>query len=392
MAIKNKIGTPVTGDDFYGRTLELSRAHRYLDECQSLLLSAPRRIGKTSLAKRLLSDKKEQKWKCIYLDLQGIETKEEFLRRLVEAFSEAGVMEKGSRKVKDFFEAFFKAAEGLDLGILKIDLKRHDNVEALYNRLSETFDYDKDTLIIIDELPLFLGKLIDEGETGGKEVAFMLNWLRSLRHRDDSRIRWVFCGSVGLRNFTNHYHMSQAINDLVDFQLGEFSLQEAEGLVKALASSYNLKMEEEVIDHILRSLQWPIPYFLQLLIDRLISQTQSSGNSVILKEDVDAAIENLSQSDYFYTWDERLAEYRDLEELARLILDSLSSTESGLTKESLLKAGIPGSGEPERPEVRRNITKTLEMLEHDGYIIRDAELRKFRSPMLRKWWKYRFID
>ena len=43
MSIKNKIGVPVTGEDFFGRVQELSRANRYLDEGQSLLLSAPRR-------------------------------------------------------------------------------------------------------------------------------------------------------------------------------------------------------------------------------------------------------------------------------------------------------------------------------------------------------------
>ena len=54
MAISNKVGPPVTGEDFYGRIEELSRAHRYLDSNHSLVLSAPRRIGKSSFPKRLL--------------------------------------------------------------------------------------------------------------------------------------------------------------------------------------------------------------------------------------------------------------------------------------------------------------------------------------------------
>ena len=74
MAITNKIGSPVTGEDFFGRTKELNKAHRYLDERQSLLLSAPRRIGKSSFAKRLIADKSAQKLKCIYIDLQVIDS------------------------------------------------------------------------------------------------------------------------------------------------------------------------------------------------------------------------------------------------------------------------------------------------------------------------------
>ena len=63
MAITNKIGAPVTGEDFFGRTNELAKAHRYLNEGQSLLLSAPRRIGKSSLAKKIIADKLSDNWK-----------------------------------------------------------------------------------------------------------------------------------------------------------------------------------------------------------------------------------------------------------------------------------------------------------------------------------------
>lgn len=58
MSIENRIGPPVEGKDFYGREKELGIANRLLDSGHSLLLSAPRRIGKSSFAKRLIEDKK----------------------------------------------------------------------------------------------------------------------------------------------------------------------------------------------------------------------------------------------------------------------------------------------------------------------------------------------
>lgn len=60
MSIENRIGPPVEGKDFYGREKELGIANRLLDSGHSLLLSAPRRIGKSSFAKRLIEDKKAQ--------------------------------------------------------------------------------------------------------------------------------------------------------------------------------------------------------------------------------------------------------------------------------------------------------------------------------------------
>lgn len=392
MAITNTIGAPVTGENFYGRKNELETAHRYLNERQSLLLSAPRRIGKSSFAKKLLADKGGENWTCIYIDLQGIATKETFLRRLIDSFTKVGIMEKTKKKVKDFCESLFDATKGVELGFLKVDLSHRDSFESTYNRLSETLNHDTNTLIVIDELPLFLGKLMNNDASNRDEVEFLLNWFRSIRQIEKSRLRWIFCGSVGLRNFTSHYRMSQAINDLVDFNLGELTCDEAQGLIKALAQSYNLSITDDVVNQTLDLLQWPIPYFIQLLIDRLISNKEGSGKTTVDMIDVTSAIDKLSHSDYFITWDERLDEYRDLESLSRLILNNLSLSSDGLSKEILLRIAMNGKEPTEEPTISKNLAKVLEMLEHDGYIMRKDGNRIFRSPLLRNWWRHKFND
>lgn len=392
MAITNKIGAPVTGADFYGRAQEIAKALRYIEEKQSLLLSAPRRIGKSSLAKKLIAKKKEDGWNCIYIDLQGVATTEAFLRTLINAFSNAKLIERSRQKVKDFIDSIFSVTDSIDLGPLKIDLSHQGNIENLYNHLADTLEYANDTLIVIDELPLFLGKLIDQKEENRNDVEFLLNWFRSIRQREDSRLRWLFCGSVGLRNFTNHYHMSKTINDLVDFELGELPPDEAKGLITALADSYDLVIDNEIIQHTLESLQWPIPYFIQLIMDRIITQKSFDKNRLISIEDVNEAIDNLSKTDYFMTWHERLVEYRDLEDLARTILDNLSIAEEGFDKNQMLQLSMKNKGSIEEPAVRKDLVKVLEMLEHDGYLLRKNEKRKFRSPLLRKWWRYKFMD
>lgn len=388
MAITNKIGAPVTGDDFYGREQELIKAHRYLNDKQSLLLSAPRRIGKSSFAKRLIHDKTNEGWKCIYIDLQGIATKEAFIRKLIESFTGVGLLEKAGNKAKDFIDSTFSIVKGVSFGDLKLDLNNRGQTESLLNRLSELFDHYNNTLIVIDELPLFLGKLMDDEGKNRNDVEFLLNWFRSIRQYENSGIRWLFCGSVGLRNFTNHYRMSQSINDLIDFELGELPAVEAKGLIAALAESYNLSMDANLITQTLDILQWPIPYFIQLLIDRLISK----ASRPVTQEDIVNAIEELSKSDYFITWAERLDEYRDFENTSRLILDSLALADNGLTKDELLKTIMNGMNPATIDTAKKSLTKVLEMLEHDGYIMRNNEYRKFRSPLLRKWWKYKFID
>ena len=86
MCISNRIGPPVEGEDFYGREKEIRKAIKLLDSNHSLLLSAPRRIGKSSLAKRLIEVKKKDGWKCVYIDLEETTTEEGFLRLIIESF------------------------------------------------------------------------------------------------------------------------------------------------------------------------------------------------------------------------------------------------------------------------------------------------------------------
>ena len=47
MALKLKIGSPVAGEDFFGRNAELRKAETLIED-NNLMLAAPRRVGKTS--------------------------------------------------------------------------------------------------------------------------------------------------------------------------------------------------------------------------------------------------------------------------------------------------------------------------------------------------------
>lgn len=108
MAISNKVGPPVTGDDFYGRVNELARAHQYLDSNHSLVLSAPRRIGKSSFAKRLIEDKKSVGWNCVYIDLEGVRTQDEFLQILINKFDKSGIWTEAINMAGGIVNRFFE--------------------------------------------------------------------------------------------------------------------------------------------------------------------------------------------------------------------------------------------------------------------------------------------
>ena len=77
MALKLKIGSPVAGEDFFGRNAELRKAETLIED-NNLMLAAPRRVGKTSFAKRLMEVQSAKGWNTIFVDLEEITNTEHF--------------------------------------------------------------------------------------------------------------------------------------------------------------------------------------------------------------------------------------------------------------------------------------------------------------------------
>ena len=388
MCISNKIGPPVEGEDFFGREKEIRKANRLLDSNHSLLLSAPRRIGKSSLAKRLIEEKKQQGWKCVYIDLEETTTEEGFLRLVIEAFKKNGIwkqltegMSKGLVSVLDRIE---KVTIG---GVVDFNIGKREEQEDLYKNLKELIKHDEDTFIVVDELTLFLG-ILNKSENGPEKVAFILNWLRSLRQVSKTNVRWLFCGSVGLRNFTTAMNLGFTINDLMEFGLGELTREEAEGLLSGLCKSEDMEMSEELINYTLDKLHWNIPYFIQVIFSKLAEEYEDE----VTKESIDIAYNKLCSENYLSTWSERLSEYREYEVPARQILKALSTQSAGLEREAMLNILMTGQDASKVEEVDYILSKVLEMLENDGYIIKMDSIRTFRSPLLRDYWFNKFVQ
>ena len=387
MCISNKIGPPVEGEDFFGREKEIRKANRLLDSNHSLLLSAPRRIGKSSLAKRLIEEKKQQGWKCVYIDLEETTTEEGFLRLVIEAFKENGIWKQLAEGMSKGLVSVLDRIEKISLGPVDLNIGKREEQEDLYKNLKELIKHDEDTFIVVDELTLFLG-ILNKSENGAEKVAFILNWLRSLRQVSKTNVRWLFCGSVGLRNFTSAMNLGYTINDLMEFGLGELSREEAEGLLSGLCKSEDMEMGEELINYTLDKLHWNIPYFIQVIFSKLAEEYEDE----VTKESIDIAYNKLCYENYLSTWSERLSEYREFEVPARQILKSLSTQPAGMERDAMLNILMTGQDASKVEEIDYLLSKVLEMLENDGYILKMDSIRAFRSPLLRDYWFNKFVQ
>ena len=386
MCISNKIGPPVEGDDFFGREKEIRLANRLLDRRHSLLLSAPRRIGKSSLAKKLLDEKKKQGWKCVYIDLEETNTEDGFLRLVIDAFSSNGIWKHVVFDAAQRLTSVFSKIEKVSIGPFEFNFGKKEERENLYKNLKELIRHDENTFIVIDELTLFLG-ILNKSEDGIEKVTYILNWLRSLRQVEKTKIRWLFCSSVGLRNFASSKNLSYTINDLTEFTLDELDRKEAAGLLFELGKSEEIEMNDEIINYILDRLSWNIPYFIQVIFSKLAEDYDGA----LTYDTVDAAYKKLCSENYLSTWSERLGEYQEYELPARHILKLLSTQPAGVERNILLDRLMTGQEPSNVEKVDLALSKILEMLENDGYIMKNGALRTFRSPLLRDYWFDKFV-
>ena len=382
--ISIKTGPPVEGNEFYGRETELQYAWKYhISNGVSLLLSVPRRVGKSSFAKRMLKMAEKNKWKTLYLDLQGIGTESEF----VKLFKKELNSEKWWNKTGDVILKLSESIECFEVAGYKIP-KLNPNVwrNDTYQKIKELIEKTDEILIVIDELTIYLNHLLTQ-ESGKEKVEFFLEWLRSFRQT--TKARWIFCSSVGIENFASMHQLSKHLNDIHSFPLGAFREDEAKVFISRLDVDEKVQFTDYHIQYILDKLVWHLPFFIQILVEKINFLVCVEGKQ-LTNNTVDEAYNRLITENHFNTWDERLKEYNEYEDNARKILKSCTLPH-GENRENLLANLSANKSDIDIDKMETILSKLLNMLKNDGYLAEHNGKYIFRSPLLRDFWYNRFI-
>jgi hypothetical protein len=246
-----------------------------------------------------------------------------------------------------------------------------------------------DWLICIDELPVFVVKLLQQGEEGRQRARTFLYWLRSLRQAHYKKVKWLLAGSIGLDTVTARLRISDAINDLMPFPLDAFSTECAARFLDVLANSYDIELPAKVRGHIITRIGWPVPYYLQLMFFHLYDAIADEGAPVTVAT-VDALFEKLlgpAYRSHFDYWRQRLDDELGLPDAghAAALLNRLSGTREGLDAAMLglvLRQSIADDDERDR-----RLRDLLNVLDSDGYLVQRDGRYAFRLEWLRLYWQ-----
>jgi len=377
--MKNVVGQTPRGSDFYPRNAIISRIYRRLEGGNHLYLSAPRRSGKTSIM-RALEDNPHEGYIFVYLNVEDCSNQEDYFRLLaneLELSLQQGNLAKLTGKAKSYFEAFAERVKKIKIVWLEIETNaaaaKPSYAEA-FEQLLREFNADQSTVVImVDEFPVAVENI---AKAQGNEAAVrFLHANRGLRQRAQSGIRFVYTGSIGLPNVARKLDPTPTINDLNIVEIPPLTIEEGLDMSQKIFANYGLTVDEAVLKHMLDAIQWLMPFFIQLVIQLLIDESESE-NKPINTEMVDKVLQkaaNHRNNVYFASYYDRLAK-------------TLPTDQCDTAK--LMLAEIANNGQVARNAFKQpNAQTVLEALEYDGYIHEFEGGFRFNSPILRLWWK-----
>lgn len=384
---ENVCGKRVVGQNFYGRSREVERVWARL-ETDNVVLSAPRRVGKSSLMQQLLKEAPARHWQAVYMSAEDVGDEKDFVARLYAEVARAPQMEEVAASLsRQKAGEKLKNVSKLSVSALSVELRQQATTgwQELADALQESLwglSPGRKLLLMVDELPVFLLALLQQSP---QRAVDFLRWFRALRqgpvHRSDD-LRWLVAGSVGLAPLARRERWSAHINDLYPFSLGAYSPDVADSFLEALSKRYDLGMDPALRALLLQKVGWPIPFYLQLFVSELRDRRP------VTVQAIEAATESLLGLDarkHFAPWWERLQDELGATDAsaARAILSGCAADPGGASRGTIRTLVEGYYGEKERDERRLWL---MEVLEGDGYLVEDGERWRFRSPLLRAVW------
>ncbi len=379
--------------DIIGREKEIQEI-RVILENTSVVLSSTRRMGKTMILTKM-NEIHYPGAKTMLCFIESVQSAEEFVDVLrINLISQKLIEENGFTKM---FQWINSNLGNKDVGIFKTpEFSRHWKT-ILNLMIDDLIDkHSGQVILMLDEFPKMLWKLIQNGNH--QQAEEILDELRAIRekHEKRSKLRFVFCGSIGMNLVINHLvrkfnYTGAPLNNMFHYIVKEMIVIDAEQLVSHLIKKNNLILEDELVPHLASTCS-----FLPFFIDRIITQIKLSfdGNS-IKKADIDNIVEMFiagrENNNQFNHFTERIDGYYEVKErkIAHFLLRLQCKSSIPLSSDTLINQ-VKTSIEADDYEISKILNDLYEDMYFDRIIDGESVTYKFRFVLLKKWWKLNY--
>ena len=395
--MRSSTGRWVTGDDFFGRDRELQVLEARIRDGNHVLPTGQRRMGKTSIARELGRRLEHEGWVFLFTDIEGATSAEDVVASVAEAVHP--VRPVSSRIATGMQRWLSESVDEIGAHEFRVKIRAGLN-EGSWRTFGERLfgecaAHDGPVMLVLDELPIFLKRMLGEPE-GERRVDEFLSWLRgALQAVGDGSLSLIVSGSIGLRPLVRRLGIPDRINYLDSVRIGPWDRETSVDCFRRLAASHDLRTEEGVAEAVYGSLGIGIPHQVQSFFARLRDFAVMRGRDRVTVADVGEVYQKellgpRGQSD--------LAHYETR------LMDGLEDGNYSIAMEILAEAATQGVFAPAArrrlgqvyanvlDNVPGRISDTLEVLVHDGYLETAGSGYQFPSRLLKDWWSARFRD
>ena len=392
----------VDGERFFDRETDLAVLRDRVRNGTHTLLTAQRRIGKTSLVRELLRRLNDEgNFETVFVDLEAADS-------AADAIAEIGSQ---SRHVQGAWHritaGFSNVVSGVgleELSIHEVRVKLRAGVDAGSWRqkgdeiCAALAENERAVVLAIDELPILVNRMLKDQDyritsTGRKEADAFLSWLRRNGQEYRDKICLIVSGSVGLEPILRQADLSAHANIFSSMELRPWDEETALGCLAALAENCNLDLPLTVRQDMCRRLRCLVPHHIQRFFASLDEDLRREGRRQATLLDVERVYKRemlgaRGQVDLDH-YENRLKMVLGPDGY-RNALDLL--TEAAVHDGVLQRVAIARYHELARarpPVDSLPIDDILLVLEHDGYLEPQRDDYHFVSGLLEDWWRAR---
>ena len=404
----------VDGERFFDREAELAVLSERVRNGTHTLLTAQRRMGKTSLVRELLrrlSDRRlsdKERFRTVFVDLEDARTAAD---AVVEIAVQSRPEQRAWSRIRSAFaNALREIGDRIDtVTVAELRVKLRAGVDAGSWRqkgdevLAALADHDRPVVLAIDELPILVNRMLKDDDyciksAGKRATDEFLSWLRRNGQAHRGKICLIISGSVGLEPILRQARLSAHANIFLPFDLKPWDERTALDCLAALAEGCGLDLPPTARREMCRRLRCLVPHHVQRFFDSLDEDRRLADRRDATEEDVARvytgemlSVRGQADLDHYET---RLKQvlgpvgYRDA-------LDLLTEAAVGggvLKKDAIdrfrdyFRARATAEPVPAEPV---SIGDVLHVLEHDGYLEAREDGYRFVSGLLEDWWRAR---